>query len=78
MFPTIYGLGLKGLGDDTKIGGSGLIMAILGGAVLTALQGWVSDTTGSIKFAYLVPFVCFVIIAIYSAFVKHKAQPDMA
>jgi FHS family L-fucose permease-like MFS transporter len=53
-------------------------MAILGGAVLTAVQGWVSDTTGSIKFAYLVPFVCFVIIAIYSAFVKHKAQPDMA
>ena len=78
MFPTIYGLGLKGLGDDTKIGGSGLIMAILGGAVLTAVQGWVSDTTGSINFAYLVPFVCFVIIAIYSAFVKHKAQPDMA
>ncbi len=43
MFPTIYGLGLHGLGEDTKIGASGLIMAILGEAVLTAVQGQVSD-----------------------------------
>ena len=59
MFPTIYGLGIRGLGKDTKIGGSGLIMAILGGAVLTAVQGQVSDATGSINFAYIIPFICF-------------------
>jgi FHS family L-fucose permease-like MFS transporter len=73
MFPTIYGLGIRGLGKDTKIGGSGLIMAILGGAVLTAVQGQVSDATGSINFAYIIPFICFLVIVFYSAFVPHKA-----
>ena len=65
MFPTIFGLTITGLGDDTKIGGSGLIMAILGGAVLTALQGTVSDITSSIKLAFLVPAMCFLVIFIY-------------
>ncbi|MFO7924417.1 MAG: L-fucose:H+ symporter permease [Bacteroidales bacterium] len=68
MFPTIYGVSVRGLGDDTKIAASGLIMAILGGAVLTALQGQVSDLTGSIKLAYLVPGFCFLLIAIYGYF----------
>ncbi len=65
MFPTIYGISVRGLGDDTKIGGSGLIMAILGGAVLTAIQGQVSDLTGNIHYAFFVPALCFVIIAGY-------------
>ncbi|MCS6967467.1 MAG: L-fucose:H+ symporter permease [Cytophagales bacterium] len=65
MFPTIYGVALENLGEDTKIGGSGLIMAILGGAVLTALQGWVSDQLNSIHLAYLVPMGCFVVVALY-------------
>ncbi len=68
MFPTIYGISVQGLGDDTKIGASGLIMAILGGAVLTAVQGQVSDLTGSIKLAFLVPMACFLIIAVYGYF----------
>jgi FHS family L-fucose permease-like MFS transporter len=67
MFPTIYGIALEGLGNDTKIGGSGLIMAILGGAVLTAVQGIVSDNTGSIHVAYAVPLFCFLFIAWYGA-----------
>ncbi|MEM1095536.1 MAG: L-fucose:H+ symporter permease [Bacteroidota bacterium] len=66
MFPTIYGLGLQGLGEDTKIGASGLIMAILGGAVLTAIQGQVSDLFG-IRAAYLIPLACFFVIAYYGA-----------
>lgn len=70
MFPTIYGLAVKGLGDDTKIAGSGLIMAILGGAVITSIQGVVSDTF-DIHLAYLVPAACFVIILYYGLFVKH-------
>ncbi|MGD1890963.1 MAG: L-fucose:H+ symporter permease [Cyclobacteriaceae bacterium] len=65
MFPTIYGLAVRGLGDDTKIGGSGLIMAILGGAVLTSVQGQVSDATQSIHLAYVVPLLCFVVVAFY-------------
>lgn len=74
MFPTIYGLAVRGLGDDTKIGGSGQIMAILGGAVLTAIQGQVSDMTGSIHLSYIVPLGCFLIIAWYALFVKHTAH----
>jgi MFS transporter, FHS family, L-fucose permease len=66
MFPTIYGLSVRGLGGDTKIGGSGHIMAILGGAIITSLQGQVSDLTGSINLSYSVPLVCFVLIALYA------------
>ncbi len=72
MFPTIFGLASVGLGEDTKIGGSGLIMAILGGAVITMIQGQVSDATGSIKIAYIVPLLCFLIIAYYGAFIARK------
>lgn len=72
MFPTIFGLSIRGLGDDTKIGGSGLIMAILGGAVLTSVQGQVSDITGSINLAYFVPFLCFLFIAFYAYFKSGK------
>ncbi len=73
MFPTIFGLAVKGLGDDTKVGGSGLIMAILGGAVLTAVQGKVSDFTGSSNLAYLVPLICFVVILYYSTFISSSS-----
>jgi len=69
MFPTIYGLTITGLGADTKIGGSGHIMAILGGAVVTALQGLVSDRSGSIHLSYLVPFGCFLVVVAYSAYI---------
>tara|TARA_R110002096_G_scaffold171003_7_gene343702 strand:+ start:2537 stop:3838 length:1302 start_codon:yes stop_codon:yes gene_type:complete len=62
MFPTIYGLAAEGLGNDTKLGGSGLIMAILGGALITAIQGQVSDISGSIRLSYYVPMLCFVVV----------------
>jgi|WetSurMetagenome_2_1015567.scaffolds.fasta_scaffold13635_5 MFS transporter, FHS family, L-fucose permease len=68
MFPTIFGQAVIGLGDDTKIAGSGLIMAILGGAVVTFLQGRLSDITGSINYSYIVPLICFVTITYYSFF----------
>ncbi len=73
MFPTIFGLAVRGLGDDTKIGGSGLIMAILGGAALTAAQGQVSDATGSIHTAYWVPLICFLVVACYGAGARRQA-----
>ncbi|MCX2739516.1 L-fucose:H+ symporter permease [Pontibacter anaerobius] len=66
MFPTIYGMGIRNLGEDTKIGGSGLIMAILGGAILTSVQGFVSDQTQSIHMAFYVPFLCFIAVALYA------------
>ncbi len=76
MFPTIFGLAVRGLGDDTKIGGSGLIMAILGGAALTAVQGQISDISGSIHTAYWTPLACFLVVAYYGAAgCKHPAAP---
>ena len=72
MFPTIYGIALGSLNEndnekgDVKIGASGLIMAILGGALITPLQGMVSDATGSINVSYLVPFGCFVVVMMYA------------
>jgi len=66
MFPTIFGLASADLGADRKIGGSGLIMAILGGAVLTMVQGQVSDATGNIHLSFVVPLLCFALIAYYA------------
>ncbi len=77
MFPTIYGLGIAGLGEDTKIGGAGMVMAIAGAAVLTQIQGIVSDEAGSITLAYWVPAIAFLIVAYYSLFVAHKQLPAM-
>jgi MFS transporter, FHS family, L-fucose permease len=68
MFPTIFALGLKGLGPNTKIGGSLLVMAIVGGAVLTPLMGLISEFTGSIAYAYTVPLAAYIVVAFYSFF----------
>jgi len=73
MFPTIYGFGIKGLGDDTKIGGAGMVMAIAGAAVLTQIQGIVSDSS-NIKFAYWIPTIAFAIIAYYSLVICKKIE----
>ncbi len=73
MFPTIFGQAVIGIGNDAKIAGSGLIMAILGGAVITFLQGRVSDMTGNINYSYIVPLVCFAIITYY-AIVSRKTE----
>lgn len=72
MFPTIYGLGMRNLGDDTKIAGSGMVMAIAGAAVLTQLQGILSDQASGIAFAYWVPAIAFIFIAVYSLTVARK------
>jgi FHS family L-fucose permease-like MFS transporter len=74
MFPTIYGLAVRRLGQDTKIGGSGLIMAILGGAVLTAVQGQVSDATGDIHMAFWVPLICFAVVAFYGTIARRAIE----
>jgi FHS family L-fucose permease-like MFS transporter len=66
MFPTIFALGIEGLGKNTKIGGSLIVMSIVGGAVLTPLMGWISQTTHRISLAYTVPLISYVVIAAYS------------
>jgi FHS family L-fucose permease-like MFS transporter len=67
MFPTIFALGLKGMGEKTKTAGSLLVMAILGGAALTKLMGMLADSSG-LQVAYLVPVVCFAAVALYAWF----------
>ena len=57
MFPTIYGVALQGLGEDTKFGAAGLVMAILGGAIMPLIQGKLMDEVGA-ALAYVVPGVC--------------------
>ena len=66
MFPTIFALGIEGLNQNTKIGGSLIVMAIVGGAVLTPLMGLISQTRHSIAQAYMVPFFCYCGIALYA------------
>jgi FHS family L-fucose permease-like MFS transporter len=70
MFPTIFALGLKGLGENTKLGGSMLVMAIVGGAVFPLIVGAVQRATGSMALAYLVPLACFGGVAVYGFAVR--------
>lgn len=65
MFPTIFALGIKELGPNTKIGGSMIIMGIIGGAALTPVMGLISDRTHSIALAYVVPLACYLYVAYY-------------
>ena len=71
MFPTIFALGIKGLGEETKIASSFLVMAIIGGAIAPVAMGFISDRTGSIQTAYVVPLFCFLII-LYFGLKGHK------
>ena len=70
MFPTIYGIALKGMGDDAKFGAAGLIMAILGGSVLPPLQASIIDcktlfSMPAVNVSFVLPLICFVVIVIY-------------
>jgi FHS family L-fucose permease-like MFS transporter len=67
MFPTIFALGIKGLGEETKIASSFIVMSIVGGALFPLIIGRISDATGgNIQLGYIVPLVCFVAIALYA------------
>ncbi len=74
MFPTIYGIALKGLGEDAKLGAAGLIMAIGGGCLMPPLQGRIMDmdafnlgfmTLSSARASFVLPLICFVVIAVF-------------
>ena len=70
MFPTIYGIALRGLGDDAKFGAAGLIMAILGGSVLPPVQASIIDmgqVAGfpAVNLSFVLPLICFVVVAVY-------------
>ncbi|MCL4143807.1 UNVERIFIED_CONTAM: hypothetical protein GTU68_045600 [Idotea baltica] len=81
MFPTIYGIALEGQGEDAKFGAAFLVMAIVGGALLTPLQGMILDFGGSgyedvvkfgvseMRFSFVITLVCFIVIALYGKMV---------
>jgi len=74
MFPTIFVLGLNGLGDDQrKLGASLLVMAIIGGALLPPLMGGVSDFAG-IHWSIIVPAACFVIVMAFALRAPHTLE----
>ncbi len=72
MYPTIFALGLKGLGRNTKIGGSLLVMAIVGGAIFPPIMGLIARNTGSIALGYIVPATGFSCVAIYGFYESTK------
>ena len=74
MFPTIFTLAIEGLGIHTSQASSLLVMAIVGGAIIPPLQGWVADSTGSLQLSFLVPLVCYAYI-VYYGFAGYKIKP---
>jgi len=79
MFPTIYGIALKGMGDEAKLGSAGLVMAIVGGALMPPIQGMILDIGGpgfadelffgyvpEVNISFVLPLICFVVVAWYS------------
>ena len=78
MFPTIYGIALGKVEPRfAKIGASGLIMAILGGAVLTPLQALISDTRG-ISVSFILPAICFLVILAYAVYTLKVTENSLA
>jgi fucose permease len=87
MFPTIYGIALEGLGDDAKIASCGLILAIGGGCVMPSIQGAIIDLPpvnlgfvelASVRASFLLPALCFAVIAFYGIRVSRTAQRSAA
>jgi FHS family L-fucose permease-like MFS transporter len=81
MFPTIYGIALDGLGDDSTLGAAGLVMAIVGGALMPPLQGAIIDLgrvgwLPAVNFSFILPFISFVVIAVYG-YRTLKVHPKM-
>ena len=80
-FPTIYGIALKDMGDEAKIGSAGLVMAIVGGALMPILQGLILDWGGpgfsdimvfgfisEVKFSFILPMICLAVVAFYGKY----------
>ena len=66
MYPTIFAITIKGLGHNTKIGGSIVVMAIIGGAVFTPLMGYIAEASHSMAIAMILPLIAYIYIVYYS------------
>jgi FHS family L-fucose permease-like MFS transporter len=65
MFPTIFSLGIHGLGARAKKASSFIVMAIMGGAIMPKVMGHIGDVYG-MSAAFVIPLICFILIALYS------------
>ena len=87
MFPTIYGIALEGMGDESKIGSAGLVMAIVGGALMPVAQGWILDWGGDgfadlsilgfipeVKFSFILPLICLAVVAMYGYITTKRSK----
>lgn len=87
MFPTIYGIALKDMGDEAKIGSAGLVMAIVGGALMPILQGSILDLGGpgfsdievlgfipEVNFSFILPLICLAVVARYGMVTYKKSK----
>jgi FHS family L-fucose permease-like MFS transporter len=83
MFPTIYGIALKGMGDEAKLASAGLILAIGGGAVMPPLQGFLIDEAtwfgglSSVRVSFFLPFICFIVIAWFGYWVYKDSKKEV-
>jgi len=75
MYPTIFALGIHGLGEQTKRGASFIVMAIVGGAIMPMFMGWLADQWG-MRIGFLMPLICFCFIAIYGLLWKKLESRD--
>jgi FHS family L-fucose permease-like MFS transporter len=73
-YPTIFALGIHGLGEQTKQASSFLVMSILGGAIMPLFMGWLADR-GGMRAGFLMPLVLFALIALYGAAWPRLAEP---
>lgn len=91
MFPTIYGIALKGMGNEAKLGSAGLVLAIVGGALMPPLQGRIIDMGGTglrdleilgfipeVNFSFILPLVCLIIVALYALRSMNRDKKEMA
>jgi FHS family L-fucose permease-like MFS transporter len=84
MFPTIYGIALKGMGEDAKLASAGLILAIGGGCLMPPLQGLLIDRAvwfdafSSVRISFVLPLICFVAIAAFGYWVGKQNRPIRA
>jgi len=67
MYPTIFALGIRGLGEHTKFGSSLIVMAIVGGAIMPFMMGWLADTY-AMRIGFVMPLICFLYVMFYAAF----------
>lgn len=80
MFPTIYGIALKGMGDEAKLASAGLILAIGGGCFMPPLQGllidkavWFDPFLSSVRVSFVLPLICFIVIAGFGRWVRQQS-----